>query len=247
MKLNIGLQIYTVRDEMGLGYDEVIKNIADAGYAGIEMTYDPKNGEIVGELLKKYSLKGLGAHIGIEAIEDDLDTVIGFLENIGAKGCAIPWIGGDAISTEENTIATAKRFDAAAKKLADMGYTLGFHNHTHEFEKKFNDKTIIDIFFENSQYLKFQIDAGWAYNGGADVPAVMNKLGGRLFTNFHIKDIDDTRTPTEIGGGNVDYKTVIETAANLGVEWGVVEQDACVNYKPFESIKVSYDYIKTIN
>jgi len=246
MKLNIGLQIYTVRDEMGLGYEEVIKKIAEAGYAGIEMTYDPKNGEEVGNLLKKYSLKGLGAHIGIEAIENDLDTVIKFVDNIGAKRFAIPWIGGDAISTEENTIATAKRFDAAAKKLADMGYELGFHNHTHEFSTKFNGRTIIDIFFEESQYLKFQVDAGWAFNGGADVPDVLKKLGKRLL-NIHIKDIDDTRTPTEIGSGNVDYKTVIETAAALGVEWGIVEQDACVNYPPFESVKVSYDYIKTIN
>jgi sugar phosphate isomerase/epimerase len=210
------------------------------------MTYDPKNGELVGELLKKYSLKGLGAHIGIDAIEKDLDTVIGFLDNLGTKCFSIPWVGGEFIETEEKTRETARRFDAAAKKLAEMGYELGFHNHTVEFEKKFNGKTIIDIFFEETQFLKFQVDAGWAYNAGADVPAVLNKLGDRLL-NIHIKDIDNNRTPTEIGSGNVDYKAVIETAANLGIEWGIVEQDACVNYKPFESIKVSYDYIKTVN
>lgn len=246
MKLNIGLQIYTLRDEMNLGYDEVLKRIADIGYKAVEMTYDPKNGEEVGKLLKKYSLVATGAHIGINEIEDNFETVKNFLDNIGAKRAIVPWIGGDFIETEEKTIETAKRFDAAAKKLAPMGYEVGFHNHTLEFERKFNGKTVIDIFFENSSDLKFQIDAGWAYAGGADVIAVLNKLGKRL-TNVHIKDVDEKNTPTEIGSGKVDMKSVIETVAKYGVEWGIVEQDSCVNYPPFDAIKVSFDYIKTIN
>jgi len=244
MKLNIGLQIYTVRDEMGLGYDEVLKKIAEAGYTGVEMTYDPQNGEEVGKLLKKYSLEGLGAHIGIDAIENDTDTVVKFLDDIGAKNANIPWIGH--LGSEEETRETAKRMDAAAKKLEAMGYIVGFHNHPYEFETKYNGKTIIDIFFEETETLKFQVDVGWAYAAGADVPAVLNKIGGRL-ANIHIKDVDENNTPTEIGSGKVDYKTAIDIAAAHGVKWGIVEQDACINYPPFESIKVSCDYIKTIN
>jgi len=244
MKLNIGLQIYTVRDEMGLGYDEVLKRIAEAGYTGVEMTYDPKNGEEVGKLLQKYSLKGLGAHIGIDAIENDFETVAAFLDNIGAKSVNLPSIGH--LGSEEETKETAKRMDAAAKKLADLGYTLGFHNHTYEFETKYNGRTIIDIFFDETETLKFQVDVGWAYAAGADVPEVLNKIGGRL-ASIHIKDVDENNTPTEIGGGKVDYKTALDIAAGFGVEWGIVEQDSCVNYPPFESIKVSRDYIKTIN
>jgi len=244
MKMNIGLQIYTLRDEMALGYDEILKRIADVGYKSIEMTYDPNNGEEVGELLKKYSLIATGAHIGINEIENNLETVTGFLDNIGAKSAVIPWT--DGIDTEENTIATAKRFEAAAIKLKAMGYELGFHNHVTEFERKFNGKTIIDIFYDEAPSLKFEVDAGWAYAGGADVVAALDKLGERL-TYIHIKDVDEKNTPTEIGSGKVDMKAVIETAAKYGVTWGIVEQDSCVNYPPFESIKVSFDYIKTIN
>ena len=246
MKLNIGLQIYTLRDEMGIGYDEVLKRIADIGYKSIEMTYDPANGEEVGKLLKKYSLVAIGAHVGIDAIENDFDTVKNFMDNIGAKSVIIPWVGDEFIDSEENTVKTAKRFDAAAKKLAPMGYEVGFHNHTVEFARKFNGKTVFDILFENAPSLKFEVDAGWAYAGGADVPAVLNKLGSRLMY-VHIKDVDEKNTPTEIGSGKVDMKSVMETAAKFGVEWGIVEQDSCVNFPPFESIKVSYDYIKTIN
>ncbi|MCL1858234.1 MAG: sugar phosphate isomerase/epimerase [Oscillospiraceae bacterium] len=244
MKMNIGLQIYTLRDEMGLGYDEVLKRIADIGYKSIEMTYDPEHGEEVGKLLQKYSLIANGAHIGIGEIENNLDTVTKFMDFIGAKSIVIPWT--DGIDTEESTIATAKRFEAAAQKLAPMGYELGFHNHITEFERKFNGKPVIDILYDEAPSLKFEVDAGWAYAGGADVVAALNKLGSRL-AYIHIKDVDEKNTPTEIGSGKVDMKSVMETAAKFGVEWGIVEQDSCVNFPPFESIKVSYDYIKTIN
>ena len=246
MKLNIGIQLYTLRDEISLGYDEILKRVADIGYKSVEMTYDPANGEEAGKLLKKYSLIATGAHIGADAIENDFDTVKGFMDNIGAKSIVIPWIGGDSIESEENTIATAKKLEAIAQKIAPLGYELGFHNHVVEFERKFNGKTIIDIFFEQAPSLKFQVDAGWAYAGGADVVAAVTKIGKRLAT-IHIKDVDEKNVPTEIGSGKVDMKGVIEAAAAAGVQWGIVEQDSCVNYPAFESIKISYDYIKTIN
>jgi sugar phosphate isomerase/epimerase len=240
------MQIYTLRDEMKLGYDEVLKRIADTGYKSIEMTYDPANGKQVGELLKKHGLIATGAHIGVDAIENDLDTVTGFLDDIGAKCLFIPWVADDAIDTEEKTRETAKRFEAAAQKLAPLGYEVGFHNHTIEFARKFGDKTIMDIFFDEAPSLKFQVDVGWAHAAGADVVAVLNKFGSRLKC-IHIKDVDEKNTPTEIGSGKTDMKAVIETASKLGVEWGIVEQDFCTNYPPFEAIKISYDYVATIN
>ena len=246
MKLNIAMQLYTLRDELGLGYDEVFKRIANTGYKFVEMTYDPDNGEEIGRLLKKYSLTATGAHIGIDTIENDLDIVTGYLDLIGAKTAVIPWTSEETIATEEETKKTAKRFDAAAKKLATMGYEVGFHNHTLEFAKKFDGKTIIDIFAAETSALKFQIDVGWAHAGGSDPAAYIAKLGPRL-VSLHIKDVDETNTPTEIGSGKVDMKSVFEAAAKAGVKYGIVEQDSCVNYKPFDSIKVSYDYIQTIN
>ena len=245
MKLTIGLQLYTVRSEIGLGYDEILKRVADIGYQCVEMTYDPEHGEEAGEAIKKYSLFATGAHVGIDEIENNFDTVVKFIEAIGAKTITVPGIGG--VDTEENTIATAKRLEAAAQKIIAVGYEAGFHNHTGEFATKYGEKTIMDIFREYAPSLKFQIDVGWAYAAGADVVAELNKLGNRLSSMIHIKDVDDKNTPIEIGSGNVCWHCVIDAAAKLGVKYGIVEQDTCTNYPPFESVKVSCDYIKTVN
>lgn len=244
--MNIGLQIYTLRGIISEGYDEILKKVAEIGYQGIEMTYSPDDGYKVAELLKKYGLKCTGAHISRDELVNNPGRAAGFLDTLGSKHMIIPWIDGKLIDTEANTVATAKRLEEGARKAEDHGYVLSFHNHTIEFATKFGDRTVMDIFYDEAPSLKFEIDCGWAYAAGADVTAVLNKFGKRL-SYLHIKDIDEKGTPTEIGSGKVDMKAAIDTAKKYGVEWGVVEQDNCINYPPLESVKVSFDYIKTIN
>jgi len=243
--MNIGLQMYTLRDIMGEGLENILKAVADIGYAGVEMTYSPDKGDEIAALLKKYGLKCTGAHISMDELINNPGRAADFLDKLGSKDMIIPWIDGKLIDTEENTIATAKRLEAGAKEAASHGYILGFHNHTIEFERKFGDRTVMDIFFDEAPSLKFQVDCGWAYAGGADVIAVLNKFGSRLRC-IHIKDVDANKTPTEVGSGLVDMKEVIATAKKYGVEWGVVEQDNCVNYPALEAVKISFDYIQTI-
>ncbi|MCL2099649.1 MAG: sugar phosphate isomerase/epimerase [Oscillospiraceae bacterium] len=244
--MKIGLQIYTLRDIISEGYEKILKETAEIGYKGVEMTYSPDDGELVAGLLKKYGLVCTGAHISIDELENNPQRAAGFLDKMGSKHMIIPWIDGKLIDTEEAAVKTALRMEEGAKKAASHGYILSFHNHTIEFEKKFGEKTVMDIFYERAPSLKFEIDCGWAFAGGADVCAVLDKFGERV-SFIHIKDVDENKTPTEVGSGRVDMGAVIKTASKYGVEWGVVEQDTCTNYKPLEAVKISFDYIKTIN
>jgi len=240
------LQMYTLRDIMSEGYDKILKEVAAIGYTGVEMTYSPDKADEFAVLLKKYGLECKGAHISMDELINNSDRAANFLTKLGSKDMIIPWISGDEIDTEEKAVATAKGMEEGAKKAAEHGYVLSFHNHTVEFATKFGGRTVMDIFYDEAPTLKFEIDCGWAYAAGADVTAVLEKFGSRL-SYLHIKDIDESKTPTEIGSGKVDMKAAIDTAKKYGVKWGVVEQDNCINYPPLESVKVSFDYIKTIN
>ena len=246
MNMNIGLQLYTVRDVIGGDIEGVIKRISEVGYKCVEMTYSPDKADIYAEILKKYSLETIGAHIGLNDIENNYDTVKKFADTLGFKNIIIPWIGIGDIDTTEKAVATAKRMEACAQKLKADGYVLGFHNHTIEYEPKLDGKTAIDIFLEEAPSLKHEIDVGWAFAAGADVVEYIKKIGDRLLI-VHIKDIDDNKTPTEIGSGNVNMEEILKAAWDNGTIWGIVEQDNCINYPPLESIKVSYDYLSTIN
>ena len=53
--MKIGMQFYTLREEMSKGYEEIFKRISEVGYTGVEMTYSPQDGDIISELLRKYN------------------------------------------------------------------------------------------------------------------------------------------------------------------------------------------------
>lgn len=62
---------------------------------------------------------------------------------------------------------------------------------------------------------------------------------------LHLKDMGmaGSQFITEIGQGNINFDGIIEVAEKIGVKHYVVEQDTCPG-DPFDSLKISRDYIK---
>ena len=244
MKMNIGLQLHTIRDELKIGYDEAFKRVAETGYTGIELGYSPDSGDNLIEAMKKHSLTGIAVHMSCGDIENDYDNVKAFVKRADTK-IMITGFGEGDLDTIEKSVSCAKQLDELAKKVGQDGYILGCHNHWWEFTERFDGKTVMDIFLENSEVFKFETDIGWAFFAGADVVKYINKLGNRIAL-VHIKDVTADKKLTEIGSGALNMKAALDAAHNIGVNGGIVEQDDNFAVSPFESIKTSYDYLKTI-
>ena len=64
----------------------------------------------------------------------------------------------------------------------------------------------------------------------------------------HFKDLkmktDNKYEMAEIGEGNLDWDAIIKACEEAGTKWALVEQDVCQR-DPFESLKMSYDYLIT--
>ncbi|GHV11417.1 sugar phosphate isomerase [Clostridia bacterium] len=245
-KLSIAIQIYTLRDTLKDGYENTFKHIADTGYSGVELVWDPDHGDVIKDLLAKYKLVGTGTHVGLDALENDYSRVIEYLKKIGSTHPIIPGVNNDYFHSVDSMKELCGKIEVVAKKLADDGCDLGFHNHTSEYGIKLAGRTIMDIFYDEAPSLKFEVDCGWAWAAGADVIASLKKIGDRL-AFIHVKDIDEKNVPTEVGNGIVNMPKIFDTAASLGVKWGVVEQDSCTNFPPFDAVAVSKKYIDTIN
>ena len=244
MEMNIGLQLYTIRDQMHLGYDELLKRVAKIGYAGFETGYNPKTAEEIGGLAKKYSLKIVSAGVGADSIENDYGNVKDFMKQVDTDIMIMGFGEGD-MDTLEKALKIAERLDRLAKKVEKDGYTLACHNHWWEFTKRFDGKTATDIFMENSETFKLELDIGWAFYAGADVARYIDELGDRIAL-LHIKDVTADKKLTEIGSGAADMKKILYAACSAGIKWGMVEQDDNFKVSSFDSIKTSYDYLKSI-
>lgn len=150
----------------------------------------------------------------------------------------------------------SKRLNKAGKALSDEGIGLLYHNHNCELQRVTSEKTAYDIIIEETDpaYVNFEFDSYWMTDGGANVPALMEKLGSRMKL-WHINDRGYTKsgpymTPilkenaTELGSGNMDLDTLSAIAIKNGVKGVVLETHKnWIDNDPIKSFQVSGKYI----
>jgi sugar phosphate isomerase/epimerase len=86
--------------------------------------------------------------------------------------------------------------------------------------------------------------------GGADPTAWIRKVNGRMKV-VHLKDFvigGPELKPqfAEVGEGNMNFRAILDACAEIGVEWGAVEQDNCYGRDPFESLGISVRNLKAM-
>jgi Sugar phosphate isomerases/epimerases len=232
--MNIALQLYSIRELAKEGLEKTMFEAAKAGYDGVEFAgYGGKSAAEVKELLKKYSLKAAGTHIGYGEVLKDAKGIIEFCKEIGTYSAVVPHA---AFNTTAEWVEFAKKMDEFGKMFKEAGIVFGYHNHAHEFVK-FDGKYAMDIILENSspENVIFEMDTHWVCRGNEIPEQYAAKYTGRL-PIFHAKDIDVNDTDTEVGTGRVNFPAVVKAIGK--VDWIVVEQEA-FQMDMLESIKIS--------
>lgn len=245
MDKRIGAQLFTVRDftQTKEDFEETIRKISGIGYKAVQIS---AVGNIAPEDMKaicdKYNMKITCTHKSYEDYTERTDEMIDFHKRLG---CNIAGLG--YLNTMAKTAADFKPFldklNAVSEKLAKAGITFAYHNHHIEFEKLDDGRTIMEHMIDGGNF-SFIVDAYWLAYSGVNPAAFIKKLGKRAEV-IHFKDLaieDGQVTISEIGNGNIDWDDVIAACEAAGSKWALVEQDVCKR-DPFESLKISYDYL----
>ena len=109
--MRIGLQLYTVRDELARDAAGTLRTIAEIGYEGVEL---------FGDVVETDGLEVIGRHIGLDA---DVDA-------LGCDRVALAWI--DPIETVEERDAAVARIVTLGERVRATGAAFAFHNHWSE-------------------------------------------------------------------------------------------------------------------
>ena len=244
----LGVQLFTIRSAM-TDEDSIrssFKKLRELGYEEGQTAGFFVGAPKFAEIAKETGLKICGTHCGFGGLIADPDRAMEEHDLLGTKNIGIGGMPGEARESLDALYRFVEQFNEFAAKVNKYGFKFTYHNHSFEFAR-LGGKRIIDVLVDglDPKTTSFVLDTYWVQHGGGDVIWWMNKLAGRIDI-LHLKDMamSDKQYITEIGQGNLNFDGIIETAEKIGVKHYVVEQDTCPG-DPFDSLKISYDYIKS--
>ena len=153
-----------------------------------------------------------------------------------------------ACESTEQLLRDAEVYNAAGARLAAEGLNLCYHNHEHELRATFDGVRALDVLAEHTDpdAVFFELDIAWVTFGGEDPVRVPHRMAGRV-PAIHVKDLwslEQRGCFTAVGTGVVKVKDAVQAAIDTGVEWVVVEQDELHNLTAFDTIALSYLYLR---
>ncbi|UJF31294.1 sugar phosphate isomerase/epimerase family protein [Paenibacillus hexagrammi] len=248
-RLGIGLQLYTLRDDMEKDMEGTLRYVAELGYEGVEFAgYYGMPAEKLKQLLDELGLKAIGSHVSLASLTDNLQGEIDYLKTLGAQYIICPYVMPEQRETSEQWEEIISRCEGFAAEAKKQGLQFLYHNHDFEFHLKIKDEFVFDAMYANTgdKAINVEMDVCWVQFAGQDPLAYIAKYAGRLplvhFKDFS-KDEEGKIITLELGLGQVDLKMVIEAAEKAGAEWLVVEQDHCQK-PPLTSVANSLNWVK---
>lgn len=256
-----GLQLYSVRDHMAdeAGVKETFLKIREMGYtlAQTAGTYDFISPEKFGQYAKEAGVEICGTHYSWDRIKNDVEGTVAYHKALGTTNVGIGGLPWEARQNVDVLNAFIDEFNACAAKYAEHGMKLTYHNHSFEFKRLEDGRTLFDHFVEkfDKENVSFVLDTYWLQHGGKDIREMIELLAGRVDI-LHIKDMEachptkigeatvEIPSITEIGSGNLNFKSILATAEACGVKYIVVEDDRAVDVGSFAAVEKSANYIK---
>jgi sugar phosphate isomerase/epimerase len=240
---NIGIQLYTLRKELGKDPAATLKKVAAAGYKQVELYGFPNADPLIAGA-KDAGLEINSAHFEWDAVVNPKDAAMSDFSKILEKAreirlsqLVIPYLRDPNRKTLDDYKKVAAHANQAAAMAKIAGIQLSYHNHNFEFEPKEGGKSGYDVFIEEfSPEMQFEIDVFWVKAAGMDPQALITKLQGRV-SQLHLKDLKEgvgtpsfsNALPAEafqpLGAGIIAMEPIIVAAKAAGVKYCHVEQD----------------------
>lgn len=265
----MGLQLYSVRDDMKKDPQGTLKQLAAMGYKYVEHA-NYVNHKFYGftaaefrKVLDGMGLKMLSGHTVMgkqhwdaakKDFTDSWKMTVADAAVVGQKFVISPSLEADLRKTYDDIKAYMDVFNKSGELCKKSGMKFGYHNHDFEFKESLNNKKVFDIIMEftDPKLVAQQLDIGNMYGGGGRPLDVLHKYPGR-FELLHVKDeikSDDKNAmsgyeSTILGKGVIETKKVIDLAKKQGASHFIIEQESYQGKTPIECAKEDFQIMKS--
>ena len=265
----VGIELYTVRDEMEKDARGTIEKLSKIGFKEVEIVHFRTSGSTAApqqlygmsgkefaKLLSDNGMRAPSGHFTVEDIKTDWEQSIEQAHDVGLEYMTNAWINEDDRFSMDSWKRLVDLFNKAAEPVQKAGMTYNYHNHNFEF-LKIDNTVVYDYLTKNlDPKIHFTLDCYWATHAGQDPVELMKARPGRV-SILHVKDMPKGLAPTvyfdamqghfvEPGRGVIDWARIFKAAKVGGVKHFYYEQDYC-GRPPLESSKISFDYLNNLS
>lgn len=263
----VGVQLYSIRDEMSKDPLGSLSMVAKMGYKYVEHA-NYVEGKFYGKspaefkkILDDLGLNMISGHTVMrkdhwdETANDFSDSwkkTVGDAAVLQQKYVVSPSMDESMRQTYDDFRHYMDIFNKCGELCKANGMKFGYHNHDFEFSEKLNNEKLFDIIMKSidPELVVIQLDIGNLYNGGAVALEVVNQYPGR-FENIHVKDEiaategNEKYESTIIGSGIVNAKQVVDLATEIGgTKVYIIEQESYQGKTPMDCIKEDLEVMK---
>jgi sugar phosphate isomerase/epimerase len=220
----LAVQLYSVRDAAAADLPGTLARLAEIGFTRVEpfdIASDP------GGLRDALQAAGLDAPSAHARLDEDPGRVLEAAATVGVRTVIHPYTPPERWATEADVAAVADELARAAEAASEYGLRVGYHNHHWELASVLDGRPALELLAERlPEAVDLELDTYWAAVGGADVPALLGRLGDRVRL-LHLKDgpiSEDHTAQLPLGSGAMPVAAIVEAAG--AAELGVLEFDA---------------------
>jgi sugar phosphate isomerase/epimerase len=237
--LPVGLELFSVRDELKKDLFGTVKEVAKMGYECVEFfspyfAWTPDYAKEVRKLLDDLKIRCYSTHNGADAFTPEkIDHAIELNKILGTKFVVMASAG--RVNGLDGWKKVAEQLSTASDKMKPAGLRPGFHNHQLEF-KPIDGTRPMDVLAKNTpKNVMLQLDVGTCIEAGSDPVQWIQKNPGRI-GSLHLKDWSKTNGYKVLfGEGEAPWKKILQAAEKSGgAEFYLIEQEGSA-YPPFET------------
>ena len=228
----VGLELYSVRNELKQNLEATVRAVAQMGYQGVEFyapyfEWSENQTKQMRKLLDDLGIRCFSTHNDSSFLSPekigrarDMNLILGSKYVVMAS--AKPKPGPDGWK------AVADSLNVAADQLEASGLKAGYHNHQREFTPDGSQRPIEILAKNTKPSVMLQLDVGTCLEAGSDPVAWIRANPGRI-RSLHCKDWSPDPAKgyaVLFGEGSADWKNIFAAAETAGgVEYYLVEQE----------------------
>ena len=200
----LSVQLYTLREALTADTDRTLGELAELGFRLVEPYGLPKTAASLQPALARYNLTAPTAHGGF--LDEGRDDAFAAARDLGVQTLIQPSVDRGRWQDAAGVAGIAEDLNQAAQAAASYGLRVGYHNHHFELESQIDGRHALEALADQlDPAVVLEVDTYWAYAGGADVPALLGRLGDRVVA-LHVKDGDgslNNKAQTAVGSGTL--------------------------------------------